>query len=195
MYRNQKSTSAATPEEARAIYADMVAKHGKPSDRAVAKALTASGRPVSHKAIGRWRKKGWTREEDPSDPVLEMDAATPALTGDPMKRLDSLPPLDGDREAQWEVMFGEGLVAGTKIMRAIQAADDAVILGNPSGIAALYGKAFDVLLNAKPTVNEIKRGTDKVADVTPARPQLDPTIAAAIEGWKAPLVKDGRRRL
>lgn len=80
-----------TPEEARRVWESM----DRPSCRRVALALTQSGRPVGHDSISRWRRAGWQAgaPRQPPQPRAELDAAVPVLTGDPQRRLDSLPAL------------------------------------------------------------------------------------------------------
>lgn len=64
-------------------------KEGKATLRGVADAMTTAGMPVSYGTIKRWKKAGWKmpgkKVRDPTITLAKhlIDAAAPALTGDP----------------------------------------------------------------------------------------------------------------
>ena len=76
-------TAPVTPLEAKGVWESQA----RPSCRSVARALTATGRPVHFTTVARWKKHDWCagpRPEHPLNTALRMvDAAVPLLTGDP----------------------------------------------------------------------------------------------------------------
>jgi hypothetical protein len=77
------SLKSVTPAEARAVWTTLP----NPSARAVARALSQSGRRVHHSTIARWYAQGWRPVGHRPHPVVAarqaLDIAAGILTGDP----------------------------------------------------------------------------------------------------------------
>jgi hypothetical protein len=161
------------PAEAKAVWDDMEAKGSRPSARRVAQVMTAAGRPISHAAVAKWRSDGWAKKV-PSQkriaPLDKLDALVPAITGDPMKRLDSLPDVLPDMAP--EEMLEQNLKrlsqASAKVLFAVQNASEEAILEQPVGIGSLMEAAARVTLISADALTKIEAvRVSKAVDVSP----------------------------
>jgi len=76
-----------TPSEAKLVWDAM----GRPSARRVARKFSQAGRPIHFATIARWKARGWRPVARKQHPILaaslEIDVATPVLTGDVLNDL------------------------------------------------------------------------------------------------------------
>ena len=164
-----------TPVDAKAVWQSME----KPSPGRVALALALAGKKVSDNTVKRWKKAGWRRGTSPfkePEPMAELDAAVPVLTGDPLKRLASLTPgpSPADDDPSDEERIARGLrelaACTVRVLGVVTGADAALLMAAPDKIGVLLEKAGNALLAAIEGLAKLTeiRGP-AAADVTPQR--------------------------
>ena len=108
---------AANPDDARAVWEALEAAGTKPTIRAVADALNASGQftPVSPSTVHRWQQRTWKGVEKagrPKSVANAPDLAAVALTGDPTStRTDIAARADAEEVERLREMRTEELMA------------------------------------------------------------------------------------
>src|SRR5262245_2201345 len=108
---------AANPDDALAVREALEAAGTKPTIRAVADALNASGQftPVSPSTVHRWQQRAWQGVEKagrPKSVANAPDLAAAALTGDPTStRKDIVARADAEEVERLREMRGEELIA------------------------------------------------------------------------------------
>jgi hypothetical protein len=187
--RMAPGSTAATPDDARRVWESMA----KPSYRRVALALTQAGKPTTAMTVCRWHGNGWTKKREGGAPVpqplAELDAATPVLTGDALRRIDSLKAeLDLDDDG-WtdEDMAARGVrelaAASLTALRVARLVDPAVMVEHPDKMGVLFERAGNALLAAiegLTRLQEIRAAAAK--DITPPIHKAPPPpLAATLE--------------
>jgi hypothetical protein len=183
-----KFKTQVTPEEARRVWESMES----PSYQRVARALTKAGKPVSKSAIYWWAKRGWSKTPDPAKEALdELDSAVPVLTGDALRRLESLAAeLDAvDDGVTDEERIARGLrelaACSLTVLRIARVVEPGLIVWHPDRIAVLMEKAGNALLVAIEGLRQLSniRAAD-ATDITPvheAEAEPAPLLVGTLE--------------
>jgi hypothetical protein len=153
--------AAPTPEDARRVWESMA----RPTDRRVALALTQAGKPITAMTVCRWRQQGWRKKKPTGtrlpQPLAELDAAIPVLTGDALRRIESL---------RAEFVVGNGLTdedlvarglrqlasASLNALRVAELVHPQRIVEHPDKIGVLFEKCGNALLAALEGLNRMQ---------------------------------------
>jgi hypothetical protein len=177
----------ATPDDARRVWESMA----KPTYRRVALALTQAGKPTTAMTVCRWHRQGWTKRREIGGPVpqplAELDAVTPVLTGDALRRIESLKTELDLEDDGWthEDMIARGLrelaSASLTALRVARLIDPVRIAENPDKVGVLLERSGNALLAAIDGLTRLQEVRASVAtNITPPTPEVDPLLLPQI---------------
>jgi len=196
---NPPGSTEATPDDARRVWESMA----KPTYRRVALALTQAGKSTTAVTVCRWHRQGWTKKREIGGPVpqplAELDAATPVLTGDALRRIDSLKAeLDLEDGRTDEDMIARGLrelaSASLTALRVARLIDPVRIAENPDKVGVLLERSGNALLAAIDGLTRLQEIRAAVAPPTPEiNPVLIPPLPAALAAIRRSIQEDRDR--